>query len=190
MAGQPNGPETGGIVREEETQFVVFTPETSASYSSEPVIPPFDPYDDAEVLAYRLADGGTLALFGEHPEIYGDTVPEEVYDYEEDTLIDLDADATVYMDGSGERILAITLQNFSDIEYPLTLYAEMFTDDDMKLISQKTDFLGMNIYMGRYVGEWKRPFGMPHNELGWDIKPDEDDEVAQIALAILLNDYN
>ena len=25
---------------------------------------------------------------------------------------------------------------------------------------------------------------------GWDIKPDEDDEVAQIALAILLNDYN
>lgn len=25
---------------------------------------------------------------------------------------------------------------------------------------------------------------------GWDIKPDDDDEVAQIALAILLNDYN
>ena len=25
---------------------------------------------------------------------------------------------------------------------------------------------------------------------GWDIKPDEDDEVAQIALAILLNDDN
>ena len=62
--------------------------------------------------------------------------------------------------------------------YPQTLLDECrdifpsFTDDDMKLISQKTDFLGMNIYMGRYVGEWKRPFGMPHNELGWDIKPE------------------
>ncbi|MCR5621452.1 MAG: beta-glucosidase [Treponema sp.] len=47
-----------------------------------------------------------------------------------------------------------------------------FTDEDMKLISQKIDFLGLNIYQGRYVGDWKRPTGMAHNELGWDVKPD------------------
>ena len=47
-----------------------------------------------------------------------------------------------------------------------------FTEDDMKLISQKVDFVGLNIYQGRYVGDWKRPDGMAHNELGWDIKPD------------------
>ncbi len=46
-----------------------------------------------------------------------------------------------------------------------------FTDADMKLISQKIDFLGLNIYEGRYVGNWKRPAGMAHNELGWDVKP-------------------
>ena len=47
-----------------------------------------------------------------------------------------------------------------------------FTDEDMKLISQKIDFVGLNIYQGRYVGEWVRPDGMAHNELGWDIKPE------------------
>ncbi|MCR4580609.1 MAG: beta-glucosidase [Treponema sp.] len=47
-----------------------------------------------------------------------------------------------------------------------------FTEEDMKLISQKIDFIGLNIYQGRYVGDWKRPVGMAHNELGWDIKPE------------------
>lgn len=187
-AGQPNGPETGGIVREEETQFVVFTPETSASYSSEPVIPPFDPYDDAEVLAYRLADGGTLALSGEHPEIYGDTVPEEVYDYAEDTLIDLDADATVYTDGSGERILAITLQNFSDIEYPLTLYAEMFTDDDMKPV-----YVALPFYKQYTAGETAQTVELKLSTLlagrrPWQLllriyaRENDSDDVSEIAL--------
>ncbi len=46
-----------------------------------------------------------------------------------------------------------------------------FTGEDMRLIGQKIDFLGLNIYQGRYVGEWKRPVGMAHNELGWDVKP-------------------
>ncbi|MBP5157877.1 MAG: beta-glucosidase [Treponema sp.] len=47
-----------------------------------------------------------------------------------------------------------------------------FTTEDMQLIGQKLDFLGLNIYQGRYVGDWKRPDGMAHNELGWDVKPD------------------
>lgn len=47
-----------------------------------------------------------------------------------------------------------------------------FTQEDMKLISQKIDFIGLNIYQGRYVGDWKRPEGMAHSELAWDIKPD------------------
>ncbi len=47
-----------------------------------------------------------------------------------------------------------------------------FTDEDMKLISQKIDFLGQNIYQGRFVGEWKRPTGMPHTELSWDVFDD------------------
>lgn len=47
-----------------------------------------------------------------------------------------------------------------------------FSDDDMRLIGQKIDFVGLNIYQGRYVGNWTRPDGMAHNELGWDIKPE------------------
>ena len=43
-----------------------------------------------------------------------------------------------------------------------------FTDADMKLISQKIDFLGQNIYQGKYTGKWKRPAGTPHTEVGWD----------------------
>lgn len=43
-----------------------------------------------------------------------------------------------------------------------------FTDDDMKLISQKIDFLGQNIYQAKYFGDWKRPAGTPHTEIGWD----------------------
>ena len=43
-----------------------------------------------------------------------------------------------------------------------------FTADDMKLISQKIDFIGMNIYQARYVGDWKRKTGAPHTEIGWD----------------------
>ena len=47
-----------------------------------------------------------------------------------------------------------------------------FTDDDMKLISQKIDFLGINIYQARYVGEHKRAPGTPHTELNWDVFDD------------------
>lgn len=43
-----------------------------------------------------------------------------------------------------------------------------FTADDMKLISQKIDFIGMNIYQARYVGDWSRKPGCPHTEIGWD----------------------
>ena len=43
-----------------------------------------------------------------------------------------------------------------------------FTDEDMKLISQKIDFLGQNIYQARYVGEHERFRGTPHTEIGWD----------------------
>ncbi len=43
-----------------------------------------------------------------------------------------------------------------------------FTDEDMKLISLKIDFLGQNIYQGRFVGDYKRTPGTAHTEIGWD----------------------
>ena len=43
-----------------------------------------------------------------------------------------------------------------------------FTEDDMKLISQKIDFIGINIYQARYIGAYKRERGTPHTEIGWD----------------------
>ncbi len=43
-----------------------------------------------------------------------------------------------------------------------------FKAEDMKLISQPIDFLGQNIYQGKYAGEWERPRGTPHTEIGWD----------------------
>ena len=43
-----------------------------------------------------------------------------------------------------------------------------YTDEDMKLISQKIDFIGLNIYQGHYVGDYKRLPGTPHTEIGWD----------------------
>ena len=42
----------------------------------------------------------------------------------------------------------------------------------METISQKIDFLGINIYEGRYNGKFERKQGYPHNELGWDIFPE------------------
>ena len=42
------------------------------------------------------------------------------------------------------------------------------TDEDMKLISQKIDFIGENIYQGRYEDGYCRPRGTPHTEIGWD----------------------
>lgn len=46
-----------------------------------------------------------------------------------------------------------------------------FSEDDMKLISQKIDFIGLNIYQGQYAGERKNLVGEAHNELGWEIRP-------------------
>ena len=58
--------------------------------------------------------------------------------------------------------------------YPEKLLSETkeifpaFTDEDMKLISQKIDFIGLNIYQGQYAGDYKRLPGTPHTEIGWD----------------------
>ena len=54
------------------------------------------------------------------------------------------------------------LENFKEI-FPA------FTKEDMDLISQKIDFLGINIYQARYIGEHSRYRGTPHTELGWDL---------------------
>ena len=54
------------------------------------------------------------------------------------------------------------LENFKEI-FPV------FTKEDMELISQKIDFLGINIYQARYVGEYSRYRGTAHTELGWDV---------------------
>ncbi len=53
------------------------------------------------------------------------------------------------------------------------------SDEDMKLISQPIDFIGMNIYTGRYVkaGEYgaetlKPKVGMTRNSIGWFVTPE------------------
>lgn len=47
-----------------------------------------------------------------------------------------------------------------------------FTADDMALISQKIDFIGLNIYEAKYQGQYTRPTGAPHTEIDWDVYPD------------------
>ena len=46
------------------------------------------------------------------------------------------------------------------------------TKKQMEIISRKIDFIGINIYEGRYNGNFIRKDGYPHNELGWDIFPE------------------
>lgn len=46
------------------------------------------------------------------------------------------------------------------------------SEQEMKIINQKIDFLGLNIYEASYQGDFKRPFGTAHTELGWDVYPD------------------
>ena len=63
-------------------------------------------------------------------------------------------------------------------KYPQKLLEEAgdmfpaFTNDDMKLINQKIDFIGLNIYEGQYQGDYKRTPGTAHTELSWDVYPD------------------
>ncbi|MCQ2587122.1 MAG: GH1 family beta-glucosidase [Treponema sp.] len=47
-----------------------------------------------------------------------------------------------------------------------------YTKEDMAIISQKIDFLGLNIYEAQYQGDYKRPRGTAHSELLWDTYPD------------------
>lgn len=63
-------------------------------------------------------------------------------------------------------------------KYPTSLLSEAkdlfpdFTQKDMEIISQKIDFIGLNIYEAQYQGDYKRPFGTAHSELNWDVYPD------------------
>ena len=51
-------------------------------------------------------------------------------------------------------------------------YFPRLSKKQMEIISQKIDFVGINIYEGRYNGKFQRQQGYPHNELGWDIFPE------------------
>ena len=44
--------------------------------------------------------------------------------------------------------------------------------NDLELINQKIDFIGLNIYEAQYHGDYKRPDGTAHTELSWDVYPD------------------
>lgn len=59
--------------------------------------------------------------------------------------------------------------SYNDIDAPT------ITEDDMALIHQPIDFIGMNIYNGRYVsatlGAQGNPVGHPHTLIGWPITP-------------------
>ena len=59
---------------------------------------------------------------------------------------------------------------FDEINKPV------ITDEDMELISQPLDFLGLNIYNGKYVsaknGVSGNPQGFPRTAIGWPITPE------------------
>ena len=44
--------------------------------------------------------------------------------------------------------------------------------EDMKLMSQPLDYIGLNIYRGKFTGDWKRKQGAAHTEIGWDVTPE------------------
>ncbi|MCQ2242331.1 GH1 family beta-glucosidase [Treponema sp.] len=46
------------------------------------------------------------------------------------------------------------------------------TEEEMDDISQKIDFLGLNIYEAQYHGDYHRTPGTAHTELSWDVYPD------------------
>jgi len=46
------------------------------------------------------------------------------------------------------------------------------SDDEMKSINQKIDFLGVNIYEAQYAGNYVRTPGTAHTELSWDVYPE------------------
>lgn len=46
------------------------------------------------------------------------------------------------------------------------------TDKEMKIINQKIDFIGLNIYEAQYQGDYVRTPGTAHTELNWDVYPD------------------
>ena len=59
---------------------------------------------------------------------------------------------------------------FDEINKPI------ITDEDLKLISQPIDFLGLNIYNGKYVSAEKgilpNPQGCPRTAIGWPVTPE------------------
>lgn len=46
------------------------------------------------------------------------------------------------------------------------------TEEEMKIINQKIDFIGLNIYEAQYQGDYQRTQGTAHTELNWDVAPD------------------
>lgn len=45
------------------------------------------------------------------------------------------------------------------------------SDEDMKIISEPLDFIGLNIYRGKHMKGWERKIGASHTEIGWDVTP-------------------
>lgn len=50
--------------------------------------------------------------------------------------------------------------------------AVVFSAEDLAVISSPIDFIGLNIYTGRYLGEEKAPQGCAHTDMGWRITPE------------------
>ena len=62
-------------------------------------------------------------------------------------------------------------------KYPKTLllqrkdFADSITKEDLDIISSKIDFVGLNIYVGRYANESSRQAGCGRTNVGWDVNP-------------------
>lgn len=46
------------------------------------------------------------------------------------------------------------------------------TQEEMNIINQKIDFIGLNIYEAQYSGDYTRTPGTAHTELNWDVYPE------------------
>ncbi len=51
------------------------------------------------------------------------------------------------------------------------LFASEIMDGDMEIIKSKIDFLGINIYQGRFSRPELRPAGTAHTDVGWNVTP-------------------
>ena len=88
------------------------------------------------------------------------------------------ADSTSAASASPAASAVIGTASASSAESPASrsplasVASRIFRADDLAVISAPIDFVGLNIYSGRYFGESQRPLGSAHTDIGWNVAPE------------------